>query len=182
MKAIDILVDEHDYILAMIAISEKILETDDYKTVDLNHVESIIDFIKNFADKYHHLKEEDILFVEMEKMGMPRNGGPIAVMLHDHDEGREYIKHVTAGIQQMKEGDSGAFEQVKENLLNYCALLTQHIGKENNVLYPMAERMLPTSVEESMNTQFEKINQTTPQNEYHDKYIKMVETLSEIYL
>lgn len=182
MKAIEILVDEHDYILKMIEISEKILQTNDYETVDLNHVESIVDFIKNFADKYHHLKEEDILFIEMEKHGMPRNGGPIAVMLHDHNEGRDYIKQVELGIELFKQGDIGAFIQIQENLLNYCQLLTQHIAKENNVLYPMAERMLAHNVGQNMTEQFENINQSTPQNEYYDKYIRMVEDFSGIYL
>lgn len=182
MKAIEILVDEHDYILKIIEISEKILNTDDYLTVNISHVESIVDFIKNFADKYHHLKEEDILFIEMEKFGMPRQGGPIGVMLHEHDEGRDYVKNAEVGIELFKQGDIGAFVQIQENLLNYGALLTQHIGKENNILYPMAERLLPDHIGDDMTNQFELINVNTPQNEYHDKYIKMVDEFSRIYL
>lgn len=76
MLAIDILVKEHDSILKVIEITQTILNTNDKSTVKLDHVEQIIDFIKNFADKYHHLKEEDVLFMEMEKHGMPREGGP----------------------------------------------------------------------------------------------------------
>ena len=182
MKAIDILVDEHDYILRMIEIAERILQTDDYTTVDINHVEKIVDFIKNFADKYHHLKEEDILFIEMEKFGMSREGGPIGMMVHEHNIGRDYIKHAEVGLELFKQGDIGAFAQIQENLLNYGELLTQHIGKENNILYPMAERMLPDNVDDDMTNQFELINVNTPENEYHDKYLKMVDELSEIYL
>ncbi len=182
MKAIEILVDEHDYILKMIEVAEKILQTDDYTTVNINHVEKIVDFIKNFADKYHHLKEEDILFMEMEKFGMPRDGGPIGMMLHEHNLGRDYIKSAEVGIELFKQGDIGAFIQIQENLLNYGTLLTQHIGKENNILYPMAERMLPGGIGDDMTSQFEQINVNTPNNEYHDKYIKMVEELSGIYL
>jgi len=182
MKAIDILVDEHDYILKMISIAEEILQTDDYLTVDINHVESIVDFVKNFADKCHHLKEEDILFMEMEKSGMSREDGPIAVMLNEHNEGRVFIKQAQTGIELFKQGYISSFLQIQENLLNYCQLLTQHIGKENNILYPMAERILPVNVGQDMTTQFEHINVSTPQNEYHDKYIKMVEELGEIYL
>ena len=182
MKAIEILVDEHDYILTMIEVAERILATDDYTTLDLNHVDKIVDFIKNFADKYHHLKEEDILFVEMGKYGMPRDGGPIGVMLHEHDEGRSYIKSAELGIELFKKGDIGAFIQIQNNLLSYCQLLTQHIGKENNILYPMAERMLPETIVNDIRSQFEQINESTPQNEYHDKYIRMVDEFSKIYL
>ena len=182
MLAIDILVKEHDSILKVIEITQTILNTNDKSTVKLDHVEQIIDFIKNFADKYHHLKEEDVLFVEMEKHGMPREGGPIAVMLHEHDEGRNYIKHAVEAIGKLKLGDDSAFEQLSENLLNYCTLLTNHIGKENNILYPMADRLLPADVKSAMTDNFEKTNLTTINNEYHDKYLKMVDELSSIYL
>ncbi|MBP7612210.1 MAG: hemerythrin domain-containing protein [Paludibacter sp.] len=182
MLAIDILVKEHDSILKVIEITQTILNTNDKSTVKLDHVEQIIDFIKNFADKYHHLKEEDVLFMEMEKHGMPREGGPIAVMLHEHDEGRNYIKHAVEAIGKLKLGDDSAFEQLSKNLLNYCTLLTNHIGKENNILYPMADRLLPADVKSAMTDNFEKTNLTTINNEYHDKYLKMVDELSSIYL
>ena len=182
MLAIDILVKEHDSILKVIEITQTILNTNDKSTVKLDHVEQIIDFIKNFADKYHHLKEEDVLFIEMEKHGMPREGGPIAVMLHEHDEGRNYIKHAVEAIGKLKLGDDSAFEQLSKNLLNYCTLLTNHIGKENNILYPMADRLLPADVKSAMTDNFEKTNLTTINNEYHDKYLKMVDELSSIYL
>lgn len=182
MLAIDILVKEHDSILKVIEITQTILNTNDKSTVKLDHVEQIIDFIKNFADKYHHLKEEDVLFMGMEKHGMPREGGPIAVMLHEHDEGRNYIKHAVEAIGKLKLGDDSAFEQLSKNLLNYCTLLTNHIGKENNILYPMADRLLPADVKSAMTDNFEKTNLTTINNEYHDKYLKMVDELSSIYL
>lgn len=120
--------------------------------------------------------------MEMEKHGMPREGGPIAVMLHEHDEGRNYIKHAVEAIGKLKLGDDSAFEQLSENLLNYCTLLTNHIGKENNILYPMADRLLPADVKSAMTDNFEKTNLTTINNEYHDKYLKMVDELSSIYL
>ena len=67
MEAIAMLVKEHDSILKMIEITQTILNTPDVKTVKIDHVDQIIDFIINFADKYHHLKEEDVLIMEMEK-------------------------------------------------------------------------------------------------------------------
>jgi hemerythrin-like domain-containing protein len=182
MPAIDILVKEHDSILKVIEITQTILNTNDNSTVKLEHVEQIIDFIKNFADKYHHLKEEDVLFMEMEKHGMPREGGPIAVMLHEHDEGRNYIKKAVEAIEELKLGDDSAFELIKENLLSYCTLLTNHIGKENNILYPMAERLLPAEVKSAMTKNFEETNLTTINNEYFDKYLKLVDELSAVYL
>ena len=73
MTAIEILVKEHDSILQMIEITQTILNKNDETKVNLQHVEEIIDFVQNFADKYHHLKEEDVLFMELEKHGMKVN-------------------------------------------------------------------------------------------------------------
>ncbi|HET7733792.1 MAG TPA: hypothetical protein VFK73_08125, partial [Paludibacter sp.] len=98
------------------------------------------------------------------------------------DEGRAYIKHAVDGIGKLKEGDDSGFGQIKDNLLSYCMLLTNHIGKENNILYPMAERLLPADVKEAMTENFEETNSTTVDNEYFDKYLKMVDELSDIYL
>lgn len=182
MNAIDILVKEHESILQIIEITQTILNQKDETNINLNHVEEIIDFVKNFADKYHHLKEEDVLFMEMEKHGMPRQGGPIGVMLQEHDEGRAYIKEAVGALAQLKLGDSSALIQLKVNLLDYCTLLTNHIYKENNILYPMASRALSPEVLKTMTDNFQETNLSSPNNEYTDKYLKMVDELSGIYL
>lgn len=182
MEAVEILVKEHDSILKVIEITETILNTANKATVNLNHVEQIIDFIKNFADKYHHLKEEDVLFVEMVNHGMSSEGGPIAVMLSDHNTGRNYVKQAVDAIAKYKAGDDATFELIQENLLNYCELLTAHIYKENNILYPMAEQVVPTTVLAKMSEDFRRANQTTIDNEYYDKYLKMLDELASIYL
>ncbi|MFZ4726038.1 MAG: hemerythrin domain-containing protein, partial [Paludibacter sp.] len=104
MKAIEILVKEHDSILKMIDVTQHLLA--DKSTVNIDHVEQIIDFVRNFADKYHHLKEEDVLFMELEKHGMPREGGPVGVMLLEHDEGRNYIKLAAKAVAEYKQGNT----------------------------------------------------------------------------
>ncbi|MBC8342453.1 MAG: hemerythrin domain-containing protein [Bacteroidetes bacterium] len=183
MKAIEILVKEHDSILKMIEITQKIFADHKDKTkINIQHMEQILDFIKNFADKYHHLKEEDVLFMEMEKLGMPREGGPIGVMLMEHDEGREYIRIASESVEKIKSGNWKDWDELEDNLLNYCELLISHIHKENQILYPMAERILPTDLQTEMAENFENSNASTSNNEYFDKYLKLVDELSAIYL
>jgi len=165
----------------MIEVTQKLLNSQNERNLNVKNLEKIVDFVKNFADKYHHLKEEDELFMEMERFGMPREGGPIGVMLHEHDEGRKYIKNATQCVEKFKSGDTSVFGQIKDNLLNYCTLLTNHIYKENKILYPMAERILPANVQSQMSDNFEKANASTFENEYHDKYLKMVKELSALY-
>jgi hemerythrin-like domain-containing protein len=120
--------------------------------------------------------------MELEKHGMPREGGPVGVMLSEHDEGRNYIKQAIDAVTEYKQGNADALIDIESNLLNFCTLLTNHIYKEDNILYPMAERMLPVSILETMSLDFEEANLATTNNEYHDKYLKMLDELSSIYL
>ena len=102
------------------------------------------DFIKNFADDWHHGKEEGVLFEALGKHGMPKDGGPVAVMLAEHDEGRRLTSAMRSGAERMQQGDSGAVSQITENALGYVMLLRQHIQKEDQVLYPMSDQIIPT--------------------------------------
>ncbi|MEZ7867022.1 MAG: hemerythrin domain-containing protein [Paludibacteraceae bacterium] len=180
MNAIKILVDEHDIILRMIDVTRSMLV--DTSTLNTDHVEQVVDFIKNFADKYHHLKEEDVLFVEMENHGMSRQSGPVGVMLHEHEQGRAYVKQAEEGILRLKSGDIHAAGAIKESLLNYSTLLTNHINKENNILYPMAERLLPQTVMLAMTENFGEAITIASNNEFKQKYLKMADELSRIYM
>ncbi len=182
MSAIQILVTEHDRILTMIKVAKHLLKEENADNLPIEDLRRVIDFIRNFADKYHHMKEEDVLFLEMVNHGMPSESGPIAVMTHEHNVGRSYVKQAAEALDVYASGDKSAFATVKNNILSYCELLTNHISKENNVLYPMAERMLPGRVLDKMDNTFEQTNSTTENNEYFDVYLTMVEELSGKYL
>lgn len=182
MNAIELLVNEHDSILKMIQVTKTMLDSSRNTPLRVDHLEQVVDFIKNFADKYHHLKEEDVLFVEMESHGMSRENGPIAVMLHEHNQGRAYIAKAVEAIELYKTGDQTSLEVIKVNLLNYCDLLTNHINKENTILYPMAERILPKQLVESMSRDFESSIATTQNNEYVEVYLKRVDEFVRLYL
>lgn len=182
MNAIEILMEEHESILTMIDISQNILSEENMDNLPINDLENLIDFIQNFADKYHHLKEEDILFQEMVNRGMSNENGPISVMLHEHNLGRTYIKHAIEGIKKFKSGNKTSIQQIRDNLFAYGSLLTNHIHKENNILYPMAANLLTEETLLKMGDDFEISNASTLNNEYFDKYLRMVEEFSNRYI
>jgi len=100
-------------------------------------------FFRDFADKCHHGKEEDRLFVKMEEAGFPHDSGPIAVMLAEHDAGRQAVR----GLLEVGAG-SGPLSQAEiSRTIDYAGqfvpLLYAHIQKENNILYPMAQNIIP---------------------------------------
>jgi hemerythrin-like domain-containing protein len=102
-----------------------------------------VTFVREFADACHHGKEEDILFAAMVDAGFPRNGGPIAVMLHEHDQGRALVKILGARAGQPGPWSDADRQEVAEVARGYAAMLHAHIHKEDAVLYPMAEQHLP---------------------------------------
>jgi len=114
-----------------------------------------VSFIRGFADAYHHGKEEDILFVAMVEHGFPRQAGPIAVMLHEHEQGRSLVGVLERLAQQSaawSEEDRGTLDRTARK---FFSLLRLHIQKEDQILYPMADTRLPEPVKEEMSRQFQ---------------------------
>ena len=105
----------------------------------------VIDFSKNFTDVCHHGKEENTLFPELEKKGMPRNAGPIAVMLMEHEVTRKLAaKMEESANTYIKSGDA---TQLISDMQEYINHVVQHIWKENNRLFEMAEKALINDVD-----------------------------------
>jgi hemerythrin-like domain-containing protein len=144
MTATTALRSEHDHILAMVACLRAACaaaETDD--RFDTATFQAGADFIRHYADAWHHAKEEEHLFPALEAVGMPREGGPIAVMLHEHVSGRSYVHKIAEHLEAATQGDDAARTMVLRYTLAYADLITRHIQKENGILFDMADQMLP---------------------------------------
>jgi hemerythrin-like domain-containing protein len=159
MNATEQLRAEHEGILTMLQILERICEQmSSGKRADSSHLDQIIEFLQVFADRCHHGKEEDILFPALEKTGIPRDGGPIGVMLSDHDHGRQYIRAMQKALEELEKGQEGIDGFVRA-ARGYIELLRSHIMKENNVLFVMAERNLSGEEQARLFDSFEILEQ-----------------------
>ena len=99
-----------------------------------------LDFTQNFTDVCHHGKEEEALFPALEKSGMPTSMGPIHMMLIEHKRTKEIAKHIgLASKRYLEIGDSA---YLVETLELYVQHVTEHLWKENNRLFMMAEARL----------------------------------------
>src|SRR3989344_3946872 len=162
MKPTQILSEEHKYILEVIAaLNRECQSLESGKGLDKNFFEEAIDFIRNYADKFHHAKEEDILFKELCKPSVEMHCNPVEQMLYEHDLGRGFVKSMEEGLNK----DDKA--RVIENARGYAALLQDHIFKEDNILYPMADRALSEKVQKSIIDKFKE-----PENKRFSKGTK----------
>lgn len=145
------LVDEHRLILRMIALLERNAPmTADGSYTNWKFYLDGVDFIRNFADRFHHAKEEDVLFEALVKNGMPREHSPVAAMLMEHDQGRAFVKALEDATLETLNGRGGRERSIAENALAYAALLRDHIAKEDEILYPLAERVIPDSMRDGI--------------------------------
>jgi hemerythrin-like domain-containing protein len=110
-----------------------------------------LDFFRKFADACHHTKEEQVLFPLLEARGIPKRGGPIGMMLHEHSEGRQLLADLDAALVAR---DRPRFDHAAGT---YCALLRAHISKERGVLFPMGARALRLGDDESLVARFAAI-------------------------
>lgn len=172
MRPTDTLRSEHEVIQRVLNVMERagsILEADG--TLPPDTLSSAIDFVRVFADGCHHAKEERTLFPRMREHGIPEEGGPLGVMLQEHDMGRAYIRQLEEAIER----DDRA--QIIEALRDYVSLLRQHIAKENDVLFPMAEGVLSADEQERIAKDFERSEQEQFGADVHERYVALVDQL-----
>lgn len=177
MKATEVLMEEHEVILRVLTALEKAVSDAPSGKFNPDFFLEAADFIKNFADACHHAKEEGVLFVEMEASGVPMQGGPIGVMLAEHEQGRQYTRLMREAAEKWQAGDTSAVEAVKLNGMGYVNLLRQHIQKENNILFPMADRVVPTGKQSTIWEKFEQIELEETGEGVHEKYEALAEKL-----
>jgi hemerythrin-like domain-containing protein len=137
------------------------------------------EFIQGYADDYHHRKEEGVLFEEMEAQGFPKEGGPIVVMLSEHEQARAYTRAMKSAAERWHEGDETAQTEVTRNAQGYVSLLRDHIYKEDNILYPMADQLLSPEDQERMAETFREMERTATSNGSLGRLLALVDTLEK---
>jgi len=156
MKSIERLVAEHDVIERGLNILEQAVgRIDSNKPLPDGLLRWQPDFFSQFADKCHHAKEEDVFFPLLMARGIPAEGGPIGVMLHEHDVGRDCVRR----MREASEADELDRAKFSAAAKEFIPLLRQHIFKENNVLFKMAENVLSQEDDADVAERFAKVEQ-----------------------
>ncbi len=151
LHPVDILMQEHQAILAVLdAMENEARAISNSGKLRQDFWLNVSDFLENFADLYHHGKEEDLLFPCLVECGMGEENGPIGVMKHEHVEGRQFREKLHHSAT------SGDATGVQDAALGFAHLLRHHIDKENGILFQMAKQILPPEKVESLSVSFAK--------------------------
>ena len=169
---------DHDLIEKVIKAMESTIQLlNDGKQIPESILLPVIDFSKNFTDVCHHSKEEKSLFPALEQAGMPTNMGPIAMMLIDHQRSRELGKEMENSTKTyLSSGDS---TKLVTDLQQYVEHITEHLWKENNRLFMMAEARLQY-VSKKINQELNDIEESKLREtgKTREHYEQLAETLT----
>ncbi len=181
--ATDVLRHEHEAILKMLGAAEEVARRlDGGERVAPETLGGLLEFFRLFADKCHHGKEEDLLFPLLEKKGMPRDGGPVGVMLFEHESGRALIGQMGEALEGCTAGADDAGRRWASAARGYAALLRQHIFKENNILFIMAEQLLTNAEQRELAAAFERIEEEKMGAGTHERlHARMDKLLATIF-
>lgn len=176
MNCLELMTDEHKYIKRMLVIIRKycykIIKNEDVQYEDFF---SFIDFVRNYADKHHHGKEEILLFDKMiEELGTPAEKLVKHGMLVEHDLGRLYMQDLESAVKRVMSGEDEARLDVIANAISYTHLLYRHIDKEDNVVFRYAQNNISKENLEELNQKCAEFEQAAADRDLQKKYIDMV--------
>jgi hemerythrin-like domain-containing protein len=183
MKATQELKNEHRGIEQMLRVLSAISENMGRgESLHLPHVDRIMEFLTVFIDKCHHGKEEEFLFPALEAAGVMREGGPIGVLLGEHDEGRRLVSRLDQCVADHRSGDRQAAAGIQETITAYVNLLQQHITKEDTVLFPLADERLGAEQAADLFEAFEQLERERIGAGRHEAFHALLDQLQDTYL
>lgn len=179
MTATEDLKHEHKIVLVIMEAADREAQSIQATgQVNVTTLDKIVDFCRVFVDRCHHGKEEEYLFPKLEEKGVAGEQGPIGVMLHEHEAGRQRVKAIAASLAPAGAGNPQAAAALAADLMAYTALLRAHIDKENNVLFPMADRLFSPAEQQALLQAFAKHEAEEIGAGVHERYHQLAHELA----
>jgi hemerythrin-like domain-containing protein len=123
--------------------------------IDQKVLRQIVDFVSNYADRFHHGKEELCLFPALERQGIDRENGPIEMLEGEHSVERTLVAGLRQSIDRYDHGDAAAVRVFIDSARAYSDMLSGHIHKEDSILFRIAEDLLENEDIEALSRAFE---------------------------
>jgi hemerythrin-like domain-containing protein len=177
MKPMETLRNEHGLIrqyLDQLELARK--RMDSGKRPPREFFELGLRFAREFADEYHHIKEEHILFVQLAQKHGGEMDGQTESLRHQHETGRDQIAAIGAALDGYEAGNPVKTDQIKEALAAYIPMLRDHIHTEDHLFFPLAEKALSPEEHAQLQVEFDRAREKAgkePFEFYHMMVIQM---------
>ena len=156
---IEVLEAEHRVIQRVVAGMAVLVERlDGGQDLDVHMLENIVEFLRTFADRCHHGKEEAFLFPALIHRGVPSHGCPIGGLTMEHQKGRVMVGELADAIRGYAAGEPPARENLVKSLRALVALYPSHIWKEDYLLFPLAGKVLTPEDQQDLMHKFDTVD------------------------
>jgi hemerythrin-like domain-containing protein len=193
MNTTNTLMGEHRVIEQVLAVLEEIAACGERDgVIDTAAARDALDFFRTFADGCHHAKEERHLFPLLEARGLPREGGPTGVMLREHDLGRELLARMAAALDGKSDANFAVGWQLGGPPVSkpwvagyviaareYVTLMRDHIRKEDERLFRLADRLLGPADDDNLVRAFDAAEHADMGAGTHEHYLELAGRLSD---
>lgn len=162
MKPTDILAEEHRLIeQALECWSKAIARLEGGDRPPRGFFEKAIEFANAFVDKFHHFKEEYLMFGLLAQKNNGEIDGQIESLRHQHERGRGCINEMGRCLDGYAKGGEAQVAAIVESLSTYVSTLRQHLHTEDHIFYPMAEAELTDAEQRTLVEQFQDQDRKT---------------------
>jgi len=176
---VEILEAEHRVILKVVAglvmLADRLEGGEDVEPATLD---KIVEFLRVFADRCHHGKEESLLFPALERRGVPASGCPLGGLTMEHQKGRQMVGEFANAIREYERNEQGARDNVVKALRALGAFYPNHIWKEDYLLFPLAGKLLPPEDQNNLRVQFDAVEHELG-HETHERLVHFAEELQD---
>ncbi len=177
MQARGLLMIEHRLIERMISVIERVLEqTESTQKIDPLFVDTAVDFIRMYADRTHHGKEEDILFRDLSQRPLSVEDQQVMnELIQEHVFGRQTTKALVEANARYRKGEESAVREIAKKLRTLVEFYPKHIEKEDKVFFPASRAYLTDQEDQAMLAEFWEFDRKM----IHGKYKLVVEELEK---
>ena len=144
--------------------------------VDVGTLRGIVDFMRTFADKCHHGKEETHLFSLLERKGVPVHGCPLGILLLEHQKGRALVAKLSELTEAYGTGDESVRGELVKCLQELMHLYPGHIWKEDYLLFPMTNKIVPAAEQAELTRGFAAVDERLGPR-LHDRFLETASRL-----
>ncbi len=171
--------EEHHIIQTVVGVMAALAENmDKGMAPEADTLRNLVEFMQVFSDKCHHGKEEKILFPLLETKGVPVNGCPLGILIHEHQSGRKLVAELAEAVEAYVKGSSKENEPMCASMRGLVNLYPNHIWKEDYLLFPMTDKILNEEEQQELMEKFELVEKEIGPD-VHERFERLAAALVE---